>query len=279
VGLFAEEREASRQRLQPLDDEQYRHEKFGRLARFFGDPQKPLIPANWTINPFFKLVYIFGLICAAAAILSALGLHDWFAAHIAPDSPEALFRRLTAAPGALWLAAGIYALGSVCFFPITAMTAAAVLAFGPLKGIIIAYTGSLVGGIVSLEIGRLIGQDRLESLFGEKVGAILERIRNAGIPGIALIRLVPLAPYGIVNMVFGAANVPRVLFIAGTAIGLAPGKLAIALTGHGFFAVIENPAPGNFLSLGLGFFLWIGVIAISHYAATHWRGKGRHGRT
>jgi uncharacterized membrane protein YdjX (TVP38/TMEM64 family) len=212
-------------------------------------------------------VFAIGIVCAGGIIFAVLGFNHAPSFHVGAASIEDMYKKIARTPAALLFAVGLYTLGGTFFVPVTAMTAAAVVAFGPIKGVTIAYAGSLLSGMAGWGAGRYIGRERLKNKFGNKARTVMDKIKGSNIAGVALIRVVPLAPYSLVNMVFGAAGVSLVSFLAGTVIGLAPGKLAVALTGHGIIKMFENPTPARFFLLALGIAAWIGVIYLSHAVA------------
>jgi uncharacterized membrane protein YdjX (TVP38/TMEM64 family) len=65
---------------------------------------------------------------------------------------------------------------------------------------------------------------------------------------VALVRIVPIAPYTIVNMVAGASHISARSFLIGTAVGMCPGILAIMIFEEGLERVLRNP---DWLTLGI----------------------------
>jgi uncharacterized membrane protein YdjX (TVP38/TMEM64 family) len=68
---------------------------------------------------------------------------------------------------------------------------------------------------------------------------------------VAAIRLLPVAPFTIVNLVLGAARIKLWHFAIGTAVGLTPGLLALSIFGDRLGEALRRPDALNFLSLGL----------------------------
>ena len=56
-------------------------------------------------------------------------------------------------------------------------------------------------------IGRLIGREALSDVLGPRLNRVREKIRRRGVIAVALIRLVPLAPFTIVNLAAGASDI------------------------------------------------------------------------
>lgn len=283
VARFFNDVPTSRQHLRPIDTDKYRGEKWAKLAQFFGDPKGPWLP---TWGQFRRARWRGGLdrikvpliVCAVlAAVLTMLWTYTPMREYTSVEGAVAMLKKLSASPWSLVYATGLYTLGGVLFFPITAMTAACVVVFGPLKGVAVSFLGAILSGLIGLLAGRWLGHGWIEKKFGRKAKLTMEKVRDAGVTGIALIRVVPAAPYPLSNMLFGAAKVSVVTFVVGTVLGLAPGKLALALTGDGIMKIIEKPNAENMFYLAIGIALWLGVIVVSHKIAKRLQ-KGKQGK-
>ena len=75
-------------------------------------------------------------------------------------------------------------------------------------GFAYAFAGSLASAILTYGIGAWLGRDPLQSLLGPRLNRIRGSIQRSGFLAIAAIRLVPVAPFTIVNMVAGACRIP-----------------------------------------------------------------------
>ena len=60
-----------------------------------------------------------------------------------------------------------------------------------------------------------------------------------------LIRLIPVAPFGLVNLAAGANGVPLRAYMLGTISGLAPGIIALTLFSGQLRTVLEKPDAVN----------------------------------
>jgi uncharacterized membrane protein YdjX (TVP38/TMEM64 family) len=135
-------------------------------------------------------------------------------------------------PGAVWLSvAGGFAFGAA------AATACIVVA-------------ATIGATLVFLIARYVLGDTLRS----KAGGAIERMRSGfqenAFSYLLVLRLVPLFPFFIVNLVPAFLNVPLRTYIAGTAIGIIPGAFVYALVGSGLGAVFDaggNVDPGAVL--------------------------------
>jgi uncharacterized membrane protein YdjX (TVP38/TMEM64 family) len=78
-----------------------------------------------------------------------------------------------------------------------------------------------------------------------------EKIGRTGIVAVATLRLLPVAPFTVVNVVSGAFQVPIRDYVIGSLLGMAPGILVINLFAHQFESAIRNPGVGTSILLGV----------------------------
>jgi phospholipase D1/2 len=156
---------------------------------------------------------------------------------------------LRESPARYFYLIGAYIVGSVLLVPITLLILVTGLVFGPLVGSVYALVGSLAGALVTYAIGYFLGQDFVRKIAGAKWRRIEKGIGQTGIVAVATLRLLPVAPFSIVNIVSGAFKVPWRDYIIGSVLGLAPGIVVTNLFAHQFASAIRNPGIGTFLLL------------------------------
>ncbi|MEK8090036.1 VTT domain-containing protein [Thermithiobacillus plumbiphilus] len=156
-----------------------------------------------------------------------------------------------------------YVLGSLVMLPVSLLIVATAITFGPLWGFLYALTGSLLGAAVTFGVGHAIGRDALQRLGESRLKRLSQRLAKRGILAIALVRIVPVAPFSVVNLMAGASHIRLLDFMIGTLLGMAPGILAISAFGGSLMHVIRHPGPksiaflaGVALAIGLAV-LWV----------------------
>ncbi len=132
-------------------------------------------------------------------------------------------------------------------FPITVLIFVTAVVFGPVTGFFLALAGSLLGGIATFGLGHMLGRQTIRKLAGEKVNALSRRLSQSGWLAVALVRVVPVAPFTIVNMVAGASHISLRDFILGTVGGMGPGILAIVLVEGSLEQILRRPEPSSLL--------------------------------
>jgi uncharacterized membrane protein YdjX (TVP38/TMEM64 family) len=151
---------------------------------------------------------------------------------------------------------GGYIVGSLLLVPVTALILATALVFGPLLGSAYSFAGCFLGAAVTYAVGYFLGRDFVQQVLGSKWKRVEHKIGQAGIIAVATIRLLPVAPFTIVNVISGAFRVPLRDYVIGTLLGMAPGIVLINLFAHQFESAARNPGVGSYTLL-------IALIAVS----------------
>jgi uncharacterized membrane protein YdjX (TVP38/TMEM64 family) len=152
------------------------------------------------------------------------------------SGPAEARRLLTLAQGPYALPAVIVAFAVLAFLgvPQVALIAAAVLAFGPWTGLAYSWVGTMASSLAGFGLGqafggRLIADWPQARRFAELVG------RNGFVASL-VVRLVPFAPFVLVNVAAGVTPMSWAAFTLGTAIGILPKIAVIAFAGHSVMA-------------------------------------------
>jgi phospholipase D1/2 len=144
---------------------------------------------------------------------------------------------------------GAYLIGSLLSVPITALIIVTALVFDALWGIVYSFAGCLLGAGATYAVGYFLGRDFVRKIVGPKWKRVEEKIGRAGILAVATLRLIPIAPFTVVNVICGAFQVPVRDYIVGSLLGLAPGIIVINLFAHQFERAIRNPGAGSYVLL------------------------------
>ncbi len=192
------------------------------------------------------------------ALLAALAL-SW---HFTPlreylnvKTMTSWVNRLDQGPMTPLLMLGLYVGGSLVFVPVSLLIAATALAFPPLPGMAYALGGSLAASAVLYWLGRILGRGPVRRLAGRRLNRLSRRLARMGVLSVALLRLLPVAPFSVVNLVSGASHLSFGQFMLGTLIGMAPGIMVLTLFTDRLKAVIMRPGWGS-----LGLFLAVTAI-------------------
>jgi phosphatidylserine/phosphatidylglycerophosphate/cardiolipin synthase-like enzyme/uncharacterized membrane protein YdjX (TVP38/TMEM64 family) len=168
------------------------------------------------------------------------------------EEPEALVAAWQSVRGERLFPAWIvvtYVIGTVLLVPLNLLVLATGAVLGPLAASATAMAGALAGAAVSFGAGRILGRRRVRRLLGRRARKVERRLSRHGTWMVAALRLLPVAPYGLVNAVAGASGLPWRPFMLGSLIGLTPGIVAVTLLGDRLRALITRPGPGTVVTL------------------------------
>lgn len=206
----------------------------------------------------------------AAAVLTVIALAiGWTATPLRQwldvDMVVSALRQFGEAFGPLAATLG-FALAMTLAVPLTFLTLVALVALGPWVGFACAMAGALLGAIVSYGAGAFLGHAVLVRLAGPRINLLSQRLASRGLLAVVLVRLVPIAPFAVVNMVAGASHIRLRDLVLGTAIGMTPGTLAMVVFVDQITAALRSPSPLTFALLG-GTVL---LIAIGAWGLQRW---------
>jgi phosphatidylserine/phosphatidylglycerophosphate/cardiolipin synthase-like enzyme/uncharacterized membrane protein YdjX (TVP38/TMEM64 family) len=139
----------------------------------------------------------------------------------------------------------IYLVASLFLVPVNLLIAATAAAFGPLLGLAYALAGALAAASMGFGLGRLLGRHPVRRLAGRRVNAVRRRLTRHGLWAMTLLRLLPIAPFTIVNLVAGTAAIRFREFFLGSVFGMLPGSLLLVIFGDRLGAWLRRPDTTN----------------------------------
>lgn len=156
------------------------------------------------------------------------------------------------------LAVGGFTVFAFLGVPQFVLTAAAVVAFGPWTGFGYSFVGNLVSAVIGFLVGRRFGARLLRDYAGRGVQDFMELVGKNGLMASAIVRLVPSAPFVVVNMAAGCTPMSLAAFMLGTGVGSIP---KLALTAFAGAQVVHGLNGGGWTRwalLALTAAVWIG---------------------
>jgi len=130
-----------------------------------------------------------------------------------------------------------------------------VLAFGPWYGGMLAWVGSLSSASLGFWIGHFVGADRLQRLDAQLIQKLSAAVRKNGFMTSLVVRLVPTGPAILVNLAAGVSKMKFQHFFLGTAVGIVPKIIVIALISQGLISGLS----GSMMAV---FFAVLAIVAI-----------------
>jgi uncharacterized membrane protein YdjX (TVP38/TMEM64 family) len=173
-------------------------------------------------------------------------------------------------PWAPLMAIGGFTLLAFLGVPQFLLIAAAVVAFGPWPGFVYSWLGTEVSALVGFWLGRRFGARLLNDFGGKGVRQFTDLVGRNGLAASLIVRLVPSAPFIVVNMAAGVTSMRWLSFALGTGVGIIPKIAATALFGHTVVDAVNGRAKGSgWLSLGLGAAAWITIGLLARWWLKH----------
>ncbi|WP_322107359.1 VTT domain-containing protein [Paraburkholderia sp. J41] len=202
-------------------------------------------------------------VCALLAVAMTLA---W---HYTPLAQYVSFERIGRAAHALadtrfgpLLVVAAYALAAVASVPVTVLIVCAGLLFGAFAGSAYALAGSLLAALITYAIGRWAGRDAVRRRAGSRLNRISKRLGKQGLPAVVVLRVLPLAPFVLVNLAAGASHIGLRDYLLGTLIGMGPGIVLAATFAHQLVNAVRHPGLGSIALLAA-----IGVALVGLSAA------------
>lgn len=264
--------------LNEVHDEKFTDQSMQHIIGPMADPAEPLIsPIKVTEESSPVLIrnprkdVILGAILGLALLIFGI---IFIREHLDWLNPDKVKGFLEFSRGTIWalpLVCLVYMVGGLIFFPVTVLSLATAAVFGPIWGPIYGICGTLLSGALLFWIGHFAGEQGLRKLAGNKINKIDKKLQQGGIVGMAAIRLLPIAPYSLVNLVAGISSIRFFDFMAGTFLGMMPGLLAKGLVGDSLSKVFIEPSTESVIYLITGIFVWLAMIISSQKFANRWQ--------
>ncbi|HEY1427339.1 MAG TPA: VTT domain-containing protein [Caulobacteraceae bacterium] len=170
---------------------------------------------------------------------------------------------LAKGPWALPVAVAAFAALAFLGAPQVVLIAAAAVVFGPVTGSLYSWIGTFVSALIGFELGRLTGARMIRDLGSRGVDRFMALVGRNGFMASLIIRLVPAAPFIVVNMAAGTARVRRTDFALGTAIGILPKILLTAFAGGTVTAAFNGGGAVQLALLALAILVWLGSALLA----------------
>jgi uncharacterized membrane protein YdjX (TVP38/TMEM64 family) len=138
----------------------------------------------------------------------------------------------------------------------------------------LAGAGAIASAAVTYGVGAVVGRRLLEDVLGPRFHRVRRSIVRHGILAVASVRLVPIAPFTLVNLVAGASRFPFVDYLLGTILGMAPGLVVMSALGYRIWTIFTEPTPTNVLLFLLAVLAWLAVSIGAQALVLRWRGRG-----
>ncbi|MGH7874231.1 MAG: TVP38/TMEM64 family protein, partial [Candidatus Binatia bacterium] len=122
-------------------------------------------------------------------------------------------------PAALFWVVGAYLIGGLVLFPVMVLNVATIVTFGPVLGNIYAFAGWLCSAVLGFAIARVMGRKLVQKLARSKLHQVLHQAARHGFLTVLSMRILPIAPFTMVNLFVGASGIGFADFFFATVVG------------------------------------------------------------
>ena len=222
-------------------------------------PEEDHKPARKRIVTWlFLIAFIAGL----SAMWRWTPLSEW----VNVDTLSTFISMIRDIPAAPALVVAGFVLAGFIAFPFSLLIIATVLAFGSVQGFILSLIGGTLSALIIYYFGDLLGRSTVRRLAGSRLNNISKTIARHGVITIVAVRIIPVAPFSVVNLVAGASHINFRDYFIGTMLGMTPGMLAVTVIADRVYATVKNPEPENIMLL----IMVVLVIAIAGFMLVRW---------
>ena len=151
-------------------------------------------------------------------------------------------------PSALWIGTTAFVTAGLLLVPLELLTIAAAVAFGALRGGLVAAIGSLALAVIGYVAGRAIGASGVSHWVSRRSYRSVRQLGDRDVIGVLVLRLSSVASTGAVHLLCGAGRVPFMPYMAGTFIGMVPAIMGLSALGSVFRAAVLEPSLSNALT-------------------------------
>ncbi|HYH20843.1 MAG TPA: VTT domain-containing protein [Azospirillum sp.] len=152
----------------------------------------------------------------------------------------------------------LYAAGTVLFLPGSLFALVGGVLFGPVWGSVLNLGAATLGATLAFLVARYVAADWVAQRSGGRLKRIVEGVEAEGWRFVALVRLVPLFPFNLLNYALGLTRIRLDHYVLASLVCMAPGAVAFTWLGHA----------GREIATGSETAVRSGLLALALLAAT-----------
>ncbi|MGB3212483.1 MAG: VTT domain-containing protein [Desulforhopalus sp.] len=227
------------------------------------DPGEPISPAHW-IREGIKGSeekggqeggegsYVkWGIVLFAGVFLAWL-LNSLWGSVLDKDTVLNFLEGFRSSPALLPILFCIFFVAGLIAAPINVLLVASTVAIGPWVTFGCGLAGALFSAVAAFFAGSWFGKPLIKKVAKKHLEKLSSKVAERGILSVALIRLVPIAPFVVVNLVAGFSNISFAVFLFGSILGMVPGMLGVVVMTHVAQSAFIEPQWQTWLILCIG---------------------------
>lgn len=139
----------------------------------------------------------------------------------------------------------LFSILPIFFFPVPILALAAGISFGLFEGVIYTIIGAMINSSIMFIMAKKFAKDKVLEIFRKKISKkwydkIINAEKNKGIFIIFLMRLLPIAPYNVINYLSGLTEISFFKYSLATFFGIIPGTFVFLNVGDKAINVYSN---------------------------------------
>ncbi len=209
-----------------------------------------------------KKIVLLSVIVVAVALFFVFDLGQYLSLESLKSNRDQLRAFYDANAGTMVAAfIGVYIVTVALSLPgATILTLCAGAIFGSVTGTLVVNVGATIGAMLAFLAARFLLRDWVEKKFGEKLKPFNDGFSKNAINYMLFLRLVPLFPFFLVNLVSGLTQIRLPVYFFGTMFGILPGTFVYANAGSNLASINQLSDIASVEVLGA--FALLGVFAL-----------------
>lgn len=164
----------------------------------------------------------------------------------------------------------IYCIATLLFLPTIILTIAGGVLFGPFFGILFNLMGATLGAACAFFISRYLVFDWLAAKKTPRINNLMAGVEAQGWKFVALLRLIPIIPFSMVNYGLGVTRIKFSHYLVATLVFLIPAEIIFTYCGFAGMDMLIHYRPfdkiNNLIPL-----IVLGVLLFFYAAVKHHR--------
>jgi len=173
------------------------------------------------------------LVLVLAVVLIDLGPDKYLSLEFIKSKLHRLIAYKEAHPvGSIAIFSAIYIAVTAASIPgalVLTLTAGAI--FGFLGGVMVAVTSATIGATIAFLIARYLFDDLVRKRMGGRLAKIRESFAKEGALYLFSMRLVPVVPFFVINLLMGLTPIKTLTYMIASLIGMLPGTMVFVNAG------------------------------------------------
>ncbi len=203
--------------------------------------EEPIGPTKTGLQKWRRWVLPAALVAGLIAFF-ALGLGRYLTFQSLEENRSWLLAAVARHYGVMVIAfVALYALATALSLPgATMFTLTGGFLFGLVPGTAYAVTGATIGAAILFVVAKSSFGERLRARASGFVQRLAEGFQRDALSYLLFLRLVPLFPFWLVNLVPAFLGVSLRIFVVGTFFGIIPGAFVYASIGNGLGVILDQ---------------------------------------